>query len=314
VALVHPIAAALSPYSWAADLFSHFREPGLLVTALALVVMLIGRRFRVAAGLGILAIVQAVSLTGFLGRNPVLPDPAAPPPLRVLMVNVHDENPTYQGVADLIRKERPDVVGLVEFTARCSQTLSDLHSDYPYRVEWPAGARGIALWFRRAPVFINQPAQFVRGGNPVIHGLIEYAGRPRHIWVVHTINPFWRAWESGNAELDAIAERVGTTPGSRIVVGDMNTTEGSAHFRNFLRVSGLRDSRLGFGRQGSWPTDFFYRLPIDHAFVSDELAVVDRRLGPSVGSDHLPLLLDLAPAARPAMTAEAQASTSPGSR
>jgi hypothetical protein len=44
-----------------------------------------------------------------------------------------------------------------------------------------------------------------------------------------------------------------------------------------------------------WPTwaPSFLRVPIDHIFVSSSWRVIDRRLGPMVGSDHLPVLVDL---------------------
>ena len=80
--------------------------------------------------------------------------------------------------------------------------------------------------------------------------------------------------------MDAIAARVKETGGSTIVLGDLNCTDGSVFFRDLLATTGLRDSRLGFGRQGSWPTDQFYRIAIDHVFVSTDIAVSDRRLGP----------------------------------
>ncbi len=111
--------------------------------------------------------------------------------------------------------------------------------------------------------------------------------------MIHPSIPFAR---KNTPELAALADRIGRTGVSRIVVGDMNSTEGSPHFADFLRRAGLRDSRLGFGRQPSWPTGWPYRIALDHAFVSDDLAVLERRLGPSIGSDHFPLILDLSPA------------------
>jgi endonuclease/exonuclease/phosphatase (EEP) superfamily protein YafD len=313
-ALVHPVSSALSRYSWTADLLCHFREPGLTATILALVVTALARRFRVAAALAALAVWQTVPLTSTLGPNPVAPDPAAPPPLRVLMVNVLYHNFMYEDMANLIRRERPDVVGMVEYTVDWSIALADLHADYPYRVEVPAGVRGVALWFRQPPIAMDPPVSLVEDRNPILHARFEYAGRTRHIWVVHPRSPFWRVWKPGNPEVEAIARRVGSTAGSRIVVGDMNTTDGSAHFGDFLRLSGLRDSRLGFGWQRSWPTWLFYRIAIDHAFVSEDLAVVDRRLGSPVGSDHFPLIVALAPAASPATSSAHQPSGSTGPR
>jgi endonuclease/exonuclease/phosphatase (EEP) superfamily protein YafD len=35
------------------------------------------------------------------------------------------------------------------------------------------------------------------------------------------------------------------------------------------------------------------QVSIDHLLHSSELAVADRRLGPPMGSDHLPLVVDL---------------------
>lgn len=296
-ALVHPVATALSRYSWTADLFSHFLELALLATGLAVAVAMCAGRHRLALGLVVLAAWQSATLGDSFRPNPVRPASDEMRPLRVLMINVLFENNRCDQIADLIEREQPDVVGMVEFTRECSIALSRLHDRYPYRVEWPDGASGLALWFRERPIRLELPELLVPRRNPVLHATFEYAGRPRELWLVHPTSPMWRTWLPGNPEVAAIARVVGRQPGSRIVVGDMNTTDGSPFFGDFLRTSGLRDSRLGFGRQGSWPSNFPYRIAIDHAFVSDDLAVVDRRLGPQVGSDHLPLIVDLAPAA-----------------
>lgn len=296
-ALVHPLAAALSRHFWLADLLSHFQEPALVVTLLAVAVTASGRR-RLAVGLALLAAFQVAPLVRYACADPVAAEPGSPDRLRILMANVLFENERYDELRALIRAEKPDVVGLVEYTPAWRAALADERNDYPYRVEYPAQASGLALWFRKAPRRIDPPEWLVPGRHPLIHAAFDFAGRERHLWVVHPCSPMSRERrEAGNPELDAMAVRVRETGGSRVVIGDMNSTDGSAHFRDFLRVSGLRDSRLGFGRQGSWPSDWPYRISIDHAFLSDDLAVVDRRLGFLSGSDHFALIVDLAPAA-----------------
>jgi endonuclease/exonuclease/phosphatase (EEP) superfamily protein YafD len=35
------------------------------------------------------------------------------------------------------------------------------------------------------------------------------------------------------------------------------------------------------------------RIPLDHCLVSSGLDVLDKRLGPQVGSDHLPVVIEL---------------------
>ena len=311
-ALVHPAAHLLGRFSWTADLISHFQEPAFVATLLSagLALALGGRR--VAFALILLAVFQGVPLIRYGGTNPVLPDRESGKRVRLLMANVLFDNAMYEDLEHLIRTERPDIVGLVEYTPRWREGLKAIREEYPYRMEWPRGASGLALWFKEKPRSVHPPEWLVEDGHPVIHASFEFDGEERHLWLVHPRSPLnLRRWKAGNLEIDAIAEVAAKTGGSRIVMGDMNSTDGSVHFRDFIAVSGLRDSRLGFGRQGSWPTDMSYRIAIDHLFLSDDLAVEDRRLGHMVGSDHFPLIVDLAPAASRKPTAQAdQASRS----
>jgi endonuclease/exonuclease/phosphatase (EEP) superfamily protein YafD len=296
VALVHPIASLLSRTSWIADLISHFQEPA-LASSLFASLLVIRRYPRFGIALLLLATWQVVPLVRYSGSNPVPADPTSASKLKILMANVLWDNPRSEDLLRLIRSEQPDVVGLIEFTTSWRDALAEIREQYPYRMEAPAGPSGLALWFRERPLRLDPAARLTEGGWPVLHATFAFAGRERELWLVHPSAPVIATRKrAGFPELAAIAERVRNLGGSTIVIGDLNSTDGSAHFRDFLHVSGLRDSRLGFGRQGSWPSNRLYGLAIDHAFVSDDLAVVDRRLGPNIGSDHLPLVVELAPA------------------
>jgi endonuclease/exonuclease/phosphatase (EEP) superfamily protein YafD len=298
-ALVHPLATVLARLDWRADLITHFTVPAMTVT-LAAAAGLVRRHRRLAIGLIGVACWQALPLVRYLGANPVPPDGRSPARLRLLMANVLADNTRYAALEELIWRERPDVVGLVEVTRPWLVALASVREEYPFRAEYPFHGgepddnAGLALWFRERPARLEPPEVPLAGASPVIHAEIDFAGRRRHLWLVHPTMPFARR---GLPEIDALAALIGRTPGPRIVIGDMNSTEGSPQFAGFLRISGLRDSRLGFGRQPSWPTDLPLRIALEHAFVSDDLAVVGRRLGPMIGSDHFPLIVDLAPAA-----------------
>jgi endonuclease/exonuclease/phosphatase (EEP) superfamily protein YafD len=57
---------------------------------------------------------------------------------------------------------------------------------------------------------------------------------------------------------------------------------------------GLCDTRAGFGLQASFPAwSAVMRIPIDHVLASCSIGVRDRWIGPDIGSDHLPVLIDL---------------------
>jgi endonuclease/exonuclease/phosphatase family metal-dependent hydrolase len=57
---------------------------------------------------------------------------------------------------------------------------------------------------------------------------------------------------------------------------------------------GLRDSREGFGLQNSWPAYWpWLSITIDHCLVSRDIRLIDRKVGPDIGSDHYPVLVEV---------------------
>lgn len=310
--MVQPVAAWVAWFDGRAELLSHFREPAMAASLLASASMARGRRW-LAIGLAILALGQAVALSRCWWPSTVRPAPGSTTRLRLLVANVLVDNPDRADLIGLIRRERPDVVGLIEVSRDWLAGLEEVRADYPHRFEHPDDeeGRGLALWLRRPPTAVEPASPLAPGGNPAIHATLEFAGRTLHLRLVHNVSPFERpAGLPLGGELAALARRVKLDGGSALVVGDLNCTDGSPFFGRFLRDSGLRDSRLGFGRQPSWPAWSWYRIAIDHAFLSPDLAVVGRRLGPPIGSDHLPVLLEIAPAETSRAKAPAQASHS----
>jgi endonuclease/exonuclease/phosphatase (EEP) superfamily protein YafD len=297
--LVHPLATSLAHFDWRADLIAHFREPALAASLMAAASMTVIHR-PIAIGLGLLAIWQGWGLGLCSWPNPVPPDPRSSDRLRILMANVLVDNPEREGLIRLAREERPDVLGLIEVSRDWIAGLESIRSEFPHRFEYPSDddGQGMALWLRQAPISVERFAPLTPGGNPALHAVIDFAGKRRDFWLIHFVSPLQRPDELPlGGEFVALADLVRRQGGSTLVVGDFNSTDGSPSFGRFLGASRLRDSRLGFGRQGSWPTWSPYRIGIDHAFLSADLAVVGRRLGPKIGSDHLPMILEVAPAA-----------------
>jgi endonuclease/exonuclease/phosphatase (EEP) superfamily protein YafD len=315
-AAVHPVATLLARWDWHADVLTSFGLPAQAITLLALIVSLQRRRFLLAGPLLGLAVFQITPLVPLYRPSSIGPDPTRPERLRILSVNVLETNANYAAVAALIRRERPDIVGLIEMTPEWMAGLAatGVDRDYPYRQDWPFGGMGMSLWVRG-----DRPRPELLAGatgfSPAMVARLDWAGQRRTVWLVHPMNPFY-AGAGSLTEIDALGRAIARERGraehvassdSTIVFGDLNRTDGSPHFGRFLDQARLRDTRLGFGPQPSWPAWLHYRIAIDHAFVSDDLAVTDRRLGPRVGSDHLPLIVELAPAATKLAAHAAQA-------
>ena len=309
MAVVHPLAYWLARWNWWADLIAQFRVPALVVSLLAAAAIARRRSWWAVPFVGI-ALIQAAPSVSLSVASPVPPAPRAPR-LRVFSANVLLTNLDRDAVTRAIEAERPDVVGLVEVDAGWIAGLQSIRRDYPHRIERATGVTGLALWSKRP--LTDARIVTPEGSNPFATALVSMGDTSVRLWLIHTKSPQTRTRreEVGFAELDDLAARFASEPGPRLVFGDFNTTDGSPHFGALLAKSGLRDGRVGFGAQPSWPTWSPLRITIDHTLVSPDLAIIGRRLGLAIGSDHLPVVFEVAPAASTAAASASERSSSP---
>jgi len=86
-----------------------------------------------------------------------------------------------------------------------------------------------------------------------------------------------------------LAKAAGASSLPAIVVGDLNATPWSNAFSGLghaglLRATGLKPTwpAIGLGWMG---------IPIDHVLVTPHWSVMERQIGPNIGSDHLPVMV-----------------------
>jgi endonuclease/exonuclease/phosphatase (EEP) superfamily protein YafD len=236
-----------------------------------------------------LAVVQPV-------WNGADPPEAGAPELTALFLNLDATNDEYDAVRDLLRERQPDVFAAAELTAAWAAELDDVLEPYSFRLLEPRESPwGLGLYSRR-PLSDAEAVFPVGRERPILVATVEGRSRPIRLAVLHPEAP----GAPGDAErherfLSVAGEAVQEEP-SGIVLGDLNTTPWSARFRELLDDAGLDDSREGYGLQTSWPSFLptILRIPIDHVLVTPDLAAADRRIGPEVGSDHLPVWVELA--------------------
>jgi len=98
-----------------------------------------------------------------------------------------------------------------------------------------------------------------------------------------------------DAELMLVAEALEDVERPVVVVGDFNDVSWSYTTDLFQKVAGLLDPRQGRGMFTTYHADHkLLRYPLDHVFHSDDLGLVDFRVLGHTGSDHFPLLAELA--------------------
>jgi endonuclease/exonuclease/phosphatase (EEP) superfamily protein YafD len=111
--------------------------------------------------------------------------------------------------------------------------------------------------------------------------------------LVHVHTPF--AGSVHARELRALAAARPSLGRRLIVCGDFNTVSWSSQLTDFRRATHLTDVFRGDWHAYSWPSwTPLLAVPLDHCLISGGLAVRERHFGPNIGSDHYPLVLDVA--------------------
>lgn len=293
LAVLGVVASVLLPLipAWPFVLFEHFRFQYLWVGTIV-VAACAALRIRGWFDAALIAtLVNALWLTPDLSRAPRPIPPGTP--LRVLVLNVHTASSGFADVRDLIAATNADVIGLVEVDARWLAAVAPALASYSHRIEEPrADNFGIAL-YARLPM--TGAAEKLGSQVPTAVATLEVTGTPLGIILTHPIPPVSAAALAEElAQLDAVAARVRATPSPVIVMGDLNATPWSRPFRDFVAATRLCDSRAGFGLQASFPAATpILRIPIDHLLASCSIGVRSRTIERDVGSDHLPVVVDL---------------------
>jgi endonuclease/exonuclease/phosphatase (EEP) superfamily protein YafD len=100
--------------------------------------------------------------------------------------------------------------------------------------------------------------------------------------------------EARDTFLKELADVVAALEGPKILLGDLNATLWSPTFVDLLSAGELVDSQPGQGYQPTWPDVLGISLiPIDHVLVSPDVAVLRRSVGPSIDSDHRPVIVEV---------------------
>lgn len=278
---------------WRLELLCHFRAQYFWGLALATMLFVACRQWPLAAIAAFGAAVNLALIVPLYWGGQRMP--ADQRLVRAMSLNVHYRNRDYDAVLELIGREKPEFVLLLEVTPQWVKALGALDSEYPFSRALPRyDASGIALWSRlpieqfeirgRAeiglPTFVAELAlpsglMTLIGTHPASPGSAEHAAMR-------------------NRQLTAVARWAIESPYPVMVLGDLNCTGWSPYLADLLADGKLSDSRHGFGVEGSWPSFVPppLQIPIDHCLISAEIGIRQRRVGPALGSDHRPILVD----------------------
>jgi endonuclease/exonuclease/phosphatase (EEP) superfamily protein YafD len=274
------------------DTVGQFAGPALTVAVVGAVLALIGAR-RVTA----LLLLAVACWLGF-ELAPQWSMPEDPPavgvrPVRVYFDNIWTKNHHGEEIQRSITAADADVVALVQVSDLNAPFVRQALAGYPHHLESAKGSRRIILAARFPLKSLPAP-----DGGLSSQSVFEAevgAAKPIRLVIVHLQRPW--PYRGQDETLQQLAARLSGRRAARaVVVGDFNATLSSVALRRFVHETGMTPLPVFFG---DWPSiaPAPLRLGIENVITGPDLTAFDRQLGPANGSDHQPIVFELAPAA-----------------
>ena len=284
------VLALFSRYYWIFDNMTAFRLQYYAILTTGAIIYFARKKYLIAA------LFLAVSFANvpafarlYIGGYEPIPDSRT---IRIISFNVKEQNADRSRAVEYFGESKADIIVVVEVHTPWIVDLEALAGEYPYRA-------GIVhtgtVVFSKIPI-VDKKADWV-GTRAIVTVTLKAEGKMLRLVTAHPTSPVRRKYHSRRGRLLDETARIASEAGKEgevILIGDLNLTPFSPYFGDFVAASGLRDARRGFGFRPTWPTFMpLLYVPIDHCLVSDGIAVHTFTTGPRLGSDHLPIIVDI---------------------
>lgn len=286
-------AASLSGHGhrWP-DILAQFTAPAVFGAVLILILAIL-LRSQVAVAAAIL--VLGLSLVAVMPQwvpSRGLPEPDAPA-ATLYFGNLFIGNNDIGAIGRSIREADPDIVVLAEMSDTVAAAMDGLLVDYPYRAiqPRPIGRLGDRIVIASRFPLVQHAAQ----PSPAHHvvATVQTPIGPIDVIGLHLTRPwpFQYQWAQ-ILQVQSLAEMAAERRNPLVLAGDFNSVSSA-------RIGRLVRSEMGLTPAPGWPGTWPARAPsalaltIDHVYYSQELALLERRLGLATRSDHRPVVVRL---------------------
>ena len=210
--------------------------------------------------------------------------------------NLNFDNRDHGPLLAEIARDDADVVVLEELTPEWWNAVeaSSLWSSHPYRVGEPRSDPGGMAVLSREP--LRDVVVRRADGWPIITAAVVVDHTTVHLAGVHLVAPL-DTFSRNQRQQRAITAIIRALPRPRIVAGDFNADPYNRWYEQ-IRHLGLREAHEAVGRSlaTTWPNGQHHLPPLrlDHVFVDAPLLPLRATEGRGTGSDHRPIVVDLA--------------------
>ncbi len=289
-------------FSWAADLCCQFRVQLLMFLAPATIVYWVGRRGGIAWWVLMCTVANLLPVLPYVVPKANANATPHGQVTRVMMLNLLKGNKHYDDVIGYLQEHDPDIFIALEADQEWTEGLRPIRSSYPHRhIVDDRGTSSIAV-YSQLPFDGVDVHYSTRRKLPSLDLRFTIDQQPIHVFATHPYVPLTlETARMRNEQLEEIAYLMNHA-GSRILLGDLNCTPWSPYFADLIEGTGMTPAGHGRGLRPTWyrraraygplRQTWVFALKLDHMLLSDDLTVVDHRIGPCLGSDHRPVMVD----------------------
>ncbi|WP_317172979.1 endonuclease/exonuclease/phosphatase family protein [Faecalibacter rhinopitheci] len=218
-------------------------------------------------------------------------------PFNLLVSNVYQDNTDYHKLVNLINKNNPDIVFLLETNKAWMENIREATDEFPYKIEVPLENTYGLLFYSKLPIRFHEVNYLISTEIPSIIVDVEYNNEIVRLYGLHPTPPVPQENEESterDAEILITGKAAKEYGKACIVFGDMNDVAWSRTTKLFLKTSQMLDPRRGRGMYNTFHEKYwFLRWPLDHYFLSSQFRLVDMKIEDSVGSDHFPISISV---------------------
>ncbi|MGZ6965683.1 MAG: endonuclease/exonuclease/phosphatase family protein [Acidimicrobiia bacterium] len=258
---------------------------------------LLFRAWPLAVTAGLIVVAQLAWVVPPMTRTVTVTDAArSAPHVRVVSANLRFDNGNHAPLVAQLRSFHADLMVLEEVTPAWWNAIEagGLTSSLPVVVKAVRDDPGGMAILSRYP--LTHVMEEHADGWPVITATVMLGGRDLHVVGVHPVAPLeaFEGNQRAQREITAIARRIAKP---RVLAGDFNSTPYNRWLEQLLDL-GLRDSSDAVGQPfaTTWQNGRIPLAPLllDHVLVDAPIVPIDVREGSGEGSDHRPIVVDLA--------------------
>lgn len=221
--------------------------------------------------------------------------------LKVIVYNRHHSLTAHADMVAFIKAEEPDIFFILEANSTHAEALEDdLGTLYPHRILEPNDRSAFGMVAAGKTPFTAQArlesppddqTRVIR--NFLLSATIAMTGAQEVTFYAMHPPPPTNAFlfAQRNAELSYVSKLISERHAKQdnvVLLGDWNVTPYSPFFSRLLADTGLKNQVTTLYFLPSWPSILppLLQIPIDHVLFKGGMELIEKRRGPSMGSDH----------------------------